>query len=498
MIAHRFRVEPSVPWPRVFGPNWGGAGEEKRGLRFPAERRSVLIRVLQKQGRSHSEALQKLADERSVTVTTGQQIGLGLGPLYTVLKIADAMAVAQGLEERWGIPVVPVFWMATEDHDAQEINHFWLGSRKFSHSIQPALHPVGGLAAHWAIPALEEAIEGVSGWQEKSILADWLRIYKSSSTLSEAVKKLVFRYFDPEKLLVLDPSDPELKAVFQPALLQEVESSIVSTAWEREKNRFPYAPERAIVPQAANVFLLQPNGERRYSGDREELLHAAENEPHRLSPNALLRPVYQEWILPNVVYVGGPGEAVYWNQLPEAFDRFQVPLPAFKLRSGATWLSASAAKAWKKSGLSWNELMTQTPEPRRSLQDAAEKQIQSRWEEWKLPLKTGMDRLEEQADRMHPELKVMAAAWRARMEREQLRWEEHARRWAKQHSVWAQDRIELVLDEVLPEGIPQERRWTALWAETQGGRHFAANLVSALNPWESEHLVIIPDESWKQ
>jgi hypothetical protein len=101
--------------------------------------------------------------------------------------------------------------------------------------------------------------------------------------------------------------------------------------------------------------------------------------------------------------------------------------------------------------------------------------------------------LDAQSQAMNPQMEVLVAAWRAKMEREQRKWEEHARRWARESSSKAQDRLELALAEVLPSGIPQERRWTALWAEVQAGRNFAPQLVESLNPWTSEHLVFTPD-----
>jgi uncharacterized protein YllA (UPF0747 family) len=223
-----------------------------------------------------------------------------------------------------------------------------------------------------------------------------------------------------------------------------------------------------------------------------ECLQLAEFTPDRLSPNALLRPIYQEWILPNVAYVGGPGEAVYWNQLPAVFEALGLPLPVFKQRSGATWLSAKAASAWERSGMNWQTLLAKAPNERQSLQEAAESAAQGLWSEWQSTLEDGFRVLDAQSRAMNPQMEVLAAAWRAKMSREQRKWEEHARRWARNNSATAQDRLELVLAEALPSGIPQERRWTALWAEVQAGRNFVPQLVESLNPWTSEHLVFTP------
>ena len=492
-MVERHPLAASVPWPRPHGIDAYGASDVQRGRNFPKEFRSTLVDVLRRQGQSKSTAVDKLAQSEALTVTTGQQLGLGLGPLYTVLKIADTVALARALEDRLKVPVVPVFWLASEDHDAQEINHLWHGGQRFSHTVQPAQHAVGPLPASLALPALEALSQAAKGWHEKEICDRWLHIYRTSNTLAEAVRALVFSYFDPQELVVLDPNDSALKQLFQPVLVREARESLVLNAWNQSKDGFPYPLDKAIAPQTFNAFAFGSTGERRYSEDLQESLHLAETAPERLSPNALLRPIYQEWILPNVAYVGGPGEAVYWNQLPAVFESLDLPLPIFKQRSGATWLSAKGARAWGRTGLDWQTLLAQTPNERQSLQEAAESAVQSPWSEWQSALADGFRILEDQSRSMNPQMEVLAAAWRAKMSREQRKWEEHARRWARENSSKAQDRLELVLEEVLPSGIPQERRWTALWAEVQAGRNFAPQLVEMLNPWTSEHLVFTPD-----
>ena len=418
-MVERHPLAASVPWPRSHGIEAYGASDVQRGRNFPIEFRSTLVEVLRRQGQSKSTAVDKLAQSEALTVTTGQQLGLGLGPLYTVLKIADTIALARALEDRLKVPVVPVFWLASEDHDAQEINHLWHGGQRFSHTVQPAQHAAGPLPAILALPALEGLRQAAKGWHEQEICDRWLHIYSTSHTLSEAVRALVFSYFDSQELVVLDPNDSALKQLFQPVLVREARESLVLNAWNQSKDRFPYPLDKAIAPQTFNAFAFGPTGERRYSEDLQESLHLAETAPERLSPNALLRPIYQEWILPNVAYVGGPGEAVYWNQLPAVFEALDLPLPVFKQRSGATWLSAKGARAWERSGLDWQTLLAQTPNERRSLQEAAESAVQSPWSEWQSALQDGFRMLDAQSQAMNPQMEVLVAAWRAKMDREQ-------------------------------------------------------------------------------
>jgi uncharacterized protein YllA (UPF0747 family) len=453
-----------------------------------------LLQALRNQGQENSAAWAKLAVPESVTVTTGQQIGLGLGPLYTVLKIADTIALARVLEKHLKVPVVPVFWMATEDHDAQEINHVWCGNQKISHRVVPAQHSVGPLPASLALPALHDLQEAVHGTNAERIAEVWSQIYRHAATLAEAVRTLVFRYFDSNELLVLDPMDLDLKRSFAPVLVQEARESVLLTAWQQTQKNQPDFPGTPIEPQRFNALVWNEKGERRYPTAEVDSLALAQNHPEVCSPNALLRPVYQEYILPNVAYVGGPGEAVYWSQLPLAFAAFGIPFPVFKRRSGATWLSPQGRRAWQKAGLLWSEVPVSPVSAREELQKAAEESMQMAWSEWQIPMEQGFRHLAAVSERMDTSLQSMAAAWKAKMDRERRRWEEHARRWSAKTLSAADLRLEVLQREAYPQGIPQERVWSAMWAESHAGVHFATDLTNNLDAWKSEHLIWV--DAW--
>ena len=494
MIAERIPLEPVGQGLRPHVPGSYGPDEAARGLRFPADRRNRLIQALRNQGQENSAALSKLAVPEAVTVTTGQQIGLGLGPLYTVLKIADTVALARALEMHLKVPVVPVFWMATEDHDAQEINHVWHGNQKVSHRVVPAQHSVGPLPASLALPALRDLQESVQGTDAERIAEAWSQIYAHAATLAEAVRTLVFRYFDSNELLVLDPMDLDLKCSFSPVLVQEAQDSVLLTAWQQTRNAQPDFSGSPIEPHRFNAFVWNEAGERRYPTSGVDPVALAQDHPDTCSPNALLRPVYQEFILPNVAYVGGPGEAVYWSQLPLAFAAFGIPFPVFKRRSGATWLSPKGRRAWQKAGLAWSEVPVAPISGREELQKAAEVALEKAWSEWQIPMGQGFKHLEALSSRMDPSLLALSGAWKAKMDREKLRWEEHARRWAAKSLEASGLRLEMLQREAYPQGTPQERVWSALWAESQAGVHFATDLTNQLDAWKSEHLIWV--DAW--
>jgi len=494
VIAERILLDPVGQGLRPHELPSYGPDEAARGLRFPADRRTRLLQALRNQGQENSAAWAKLALPESVTVTTGQQIGLGLGPLYTVLKIADTVALARALETHLKVPVVPIFWMATEDHDADEINHVWHGNQKFSHSVVPAQHSVGPLLSSLALPAFLDLQKSVKGTDAERIAEAWSQIYAHATTLAEAVRTLVFRYFDSNELLVLDPMDLDLKRSFAPVLVQEAREAVLLTAWQQTQRSLTNFTGTPIEPQRFNAFVWNEAGERRYPTEEVNPVALAQDHPELCSPNALLRPVYQEYILPNVAYVGGPGEAVYWSQLPLAFAAFGIPFPIFKRRSGATWLSPKGRRAWQKSSMKWSEVPVAPVSGREELQLAAEEAMQLAWSEWQIPMEQGFKQLNALSSGMDASLVALTAAWKAKMERERRRWEEHARRWAARTLSAADLRLETLQREAYPQGIPQERVWSALWAESQAGVQFATELVDALDPWKSEHLIWV--DAW--
>lgn len=327
-----------------------------RSRRFDAGRREVLCAAIRRQykgvdgfaGSAAEESLELLAGDATFTVTTGQQVHLFLGPLYVVYKIADAIQKARMYQERWpDRRFVPVFWMATEDHDFEEIARVkafgaeWRWDR--SHG-----GPVGRLGLEGLQPILDALDTRISDPQARPEWEALKDIYNGSPTLAAATRKLVHRYFGKYGLLCIDPDDAVLKQQFQADMQAELLLGRYSKAVQRSTDSLA---ERGVPPAAAvrnpNLFMLDAAGMRRriarveegfrlFPGEEpaaeESLSTLLQQAPERFSPNVLFRPLYQERILPNVAYIAGPSEYIYWCQTRELFAEAGMAKPALVRR----------------------------------------------------------------------------------------------------------------------------------------------------------------------
>lgn len=327
-----------------------------RARRFDAERRKDLAGILRRQyadvpdfeGSAAERSLRLLERDGTFTVTTGQQAHLFLGPLYVVYKISDAIQKAALYKQRWpNRDFVPVFWMATEDHDFEEIASIRAFGTEFSWERSHG-GPVGRLTLDGMHPLLEALDARISDPQARGEWEALKSIYESSANLASATRKIVHRYFGPYGLLCLDPDDAALKRQFLP----DMEAELVLGRYSKAVKRGTENLAGSGVPPAAavrdpNMFVLDEAGMRRrisrgedgfklFPGEariaEDALANRLQRTPEDFSPNVLFRPLYQERILPNVAYIAGPSEYVYWCQTKDLFTEAGMAAPALVRR----------------------------------------------------------------------------------------------------------------------------------------------------------------------
>ncbi|MBP7514018.1 MAG: bacillithiol biosynthesis cysteine-adding enzyme BshC [Flavobacteriales bacterium] len=343
--------------------------------RFDPDMRATLCAVLEQQydGTDIDPAvranLDALRQEQTLTVTTGHQLCLFTGPLYVPFKILNIIRLARELSTP-AKPVVPVFWMATEDHDRAEIDHAWLGDRKVQWPGDAA-GPVGRLPLA-GIDAVLKEVDVLLGFGPH---ADELRAilracYRKGSTLAQATRLFVNALFGRFGLVIIDADDKRLKSAFAPVMQEELLNQITirtvryandklvghyePQAHAREINLFHIsASKRSRIDLVDDHFQVLDGGP---TFTAERILVELQLHPELFSPNVLLRPVYQETVLPNVAYIGGGGELAYWLQLRWLFQGLQVPMPALVLRTSALFLHHRQAEKWRASGLRVEDL----------------------------------------------------------------------------------------------------------------------------------------------
>ena len=288
-----------------------------------------------------------LENESTYTVTTGHQLCLLGGPQYFIHKIISTIKLSMQLKEAFPENnFVPVFWLASEDHDFEEINNvkFFKKNLKIDTNYTG---PVGRLNANIFTNVIQELNEILGDTKNESEIRDlFTRAYKSGS-LSQATSTWVNELFKDFGLVILDGDDIELKRSFLPVLKDELINrksieAILKTSGQLKE--LGYSVQ--ATPREINLFYIENNIRERIvfennkysvlntelSFSESELLNLLESNPDRFSPNAVMRPVYEEAILPNLAYIGGPGEIAYWLQLKLNFDRLKIEYPLLIVR----------------------------------------------------------------------------------------------------------------------------------------------------------------------
>jgi len=316
--------------------------------RFDAEKRQVLQSVLVRQMGSldlsvaQKEHLQALNQPHTYTVCTGQQIHVGGGPLFVWAKISSTLAWAKAIQsQNPGTRVVPVFWMATEDHDFDEIKGLDLWGKHYELTGAEG-GPVGRMPAE-ELKALKTAIIRDFPHLSEALNQYW-QVFDQATDLADAYRRLIHRYFADSGLLILDPDDSELKKLALPLWEQELGSGLLSQALSSATARLQQAGQPAPAHvREVNAFWLGEQTRQRI--EERQSLETIHERVAEISPNVLLRPLYQQAILPNLAYIAGPTEFRYWFQTAEAFVQSQLYMPQLLLREA--WLELPQS-VWKK------------------------------------------------------------------------------------------------------------------------------------------------------
>jgi bacillithiol biosynthesis cysteine-adding enzyme BshC len=312
--------------------------------------------------------LELLAKENTFTVTTGHQLSLLTGPLYFVLKILHTVKLAEELSDKYpNSNFVPVFWMASEDHDFEEINQVNIFNQKFSWNTDQT-----GAVGRFTMENWSEFIQQIKGLfsnHHEGQIQAILDAYDGNN-LAEASFKMVNTLFGHEGVLVLDGDDAKLKSLFAPIIEKELTEQLSFSAVEKTNQLLV---EKGLSTQAfareINIFLLEKGSRERiqyedgvYFTDagtrysKEEILSLLKSNPEKFSPNVILRPFYQELILPNLCYLGGGGEMAYWLQLKGVFETYKVPYPLIQVRNSMMIIDNSTQQKMENVGWATEQL----------------------------------------------------------------------------------------------------------------------------------------------
>jgi bacillithiol biosynthesis cysteine-adding enzyme BshC len=481
---------------------------------YSQENRKTLVASLRDQydilevGQAVEENIALLEKENTFTITTGHQLCLMTGPIYFLYKIISTINLCKQLKDHYPeCHFVPIYWMASEDHDFEEISSFRFRDKSFHWNREPA-----GAVGELPLDDLQEVLTLFEQHLGNSLAAqkvkEWIsKSYRKASDLSEATFRLVHELFQSEGLIVIEPNKASLKALFKPFVKEELTAqksyhSVVDQIQKIQKGyNEKYIPQ--VNPRTINLFYLIPGGrfrieknenhfllhgtEKRFT--KTELLDILERHPERFSPNVILRPVYQEVILPNLCYIGGGGELAYWFQLKKNFDRLEVPFPLLLLRNSALLFTKKQGEKAKKLNLEKADLFLK----RDTLINKKVRQISNidlDLSSLKAQLKKQFKQLDDLVDQTDSSFKGAVEAQKVKQIKGLNRLEKRLLKAQKRVLSDQVQRLVRLHDQLFPEDTLQERthNFSSFYLET--GDSLLSLLLESLDPLNPNFILI--------
>jgi bacillithiol biosynthesis cysteine-adding enzyme BshC len=485
---------------------------------FPHPRAEVALALAREQpegseARRNAEALQ---DPRTLAVVTGQQAVLFGGPLYVLYKALAAMELARHMSETLKTKVVPVFWVASDDHDFAEIRatthmdgNSELKTLRYEPAVEPNLQPASTIILDQTIDPLAKSVRDLlppSPWRDE-VCDAMVAAYQPGVSISRAFSRLL-QHFLPG-LVIMDPAVPALKALMRPVIDREIaELSPTSRLAAGIGEKLLAAGYHQQVPVRASGFLnlfLVTDGKRRALGvsekgievrggnqvmSREELLARIAASPEDASPGVMLRPLAQDYLLPTIAYIGGPAEVAYHAQIGPSYAHFGVPRPVIFPRPSFSLVDAATARAMDAEGLSFEELQTDTETLLARAAREANPEVERSFSASRAAVEAAFGQVEATLAKLDPTLRgaAQSALGRALHQMEGL--QEKALRTMKRQDATRADRMRRTRDFIFPGGALQERgvSWISLLARY--GPPIIDDIRKKMDPWAKGHQVL--------
>lgn len=446
--------------------------------------------------------LNLLLDNGTFTVTTGHQLNLFTGPIYFLYKILTTIKLSEQLTTK-GISTVPVYWMASEDHDMDEIRFVSVFGQKIEWKTN-----WNGASGKSPCTGINDAIEEIrlklgNSPEALELLNIFSEAYSNSSSLSIATRKLVHELFQKFGLIILDPDSPQLKREFQPIILDDLKNQsaekLVNETIAELKNDFNiqvhprninlfYLTEssRERIVKKENIYSLA-NGMKQWS--ETEIIQEATDFPERFSPNVVLRPLYQEKILPNLATIGGPSEIAYWLEYKSMFNHYNIPFPVLILRNCLLIVDSAAMERKDKYGIRLEELFLSADELKK-LFIQSNPELSFSVEQYLNKIESEFDRLGEEISSVDGSLKGNVEAERQKLRNGLKTLEEKAIRARKKKHENELNQIQKLKEKLFPNNGLQERSENFASFYLRYGSKFITELYSMIDPFSNNFNIL--------
>lgn len=468
------------------------------------------------------ESIEKLRNKDSVVVIGGQQAGILTGPLYSIHKVISIIAFARQKEKELGVPVVPVFWIAGEDHDYAEVNHIYLQNKS---QLEKWVYPNKVLDKRMVTDCvlnkevcLEWAKDIIETFGEtdytNSLIELTERAIESSETFVDFFAFIIMSLFKEQGLLLVDSGDRNFRMLEKEILSEQVKNVVKITAAVEEQQKElagnGYSKTIDISPMAANLFyydeehferiLLEYDPEKGvFSGkdglisfSEEQLILMANEQPGKLSNNVVTRPLMQESLFPTLAFIAGPGEISYWAELKKAFEEMDMKMPPIIPRINITLLERDLESDIADLNLDLQEvLLNGTSESKKAFIDLVkDRSFDVLFEDTKKQLKNNYELIEAQAKKEYKGLLPLLKK-NENILLEQISFMERKIEEALhlKHDVTLRKYEQIDLS-IRPSGGPQERMWNIYYFLNKYGLDFVERLMELSYEFDGRHKVV--------
>ncbi len=462
--------------------------------------------------------IERFKDSDSVVVIGGQQAGILTGPLYTIHKVISIVSLARKTEQQLGVPVIPVFWIAGEDHDIQEINHIFVEEQgNVKKSTYPVISRQKKSASLLQLDKTQATqwIERILMSYEETNYTNDLRmkltqLLNDSYTFTDFFAKLILALFSDTGIVVMDAAEENVRLLerdFFKQLIEkqaEVTEVVLKQQVSLQANEYPKTLE--VMDDAANIF-YEHQGERQLlfwrdekfvtkdglvSFSKQELLHIAEITPQLLSNNVVTRPLMQEYLFPTLAFIAGPGEIAYWAELQKAFHLFNWSMPPVISRMTMTLIERNIANDIEEINVSLSEILHEGTA--NAVSNWLNEQTDPHFEEEIAKLKIEIENI-------HRSLRVVGMEIAPHLSslfvknaeniQKQLDFLHHTlqKTLYEKHDVQVKKFLR-VGNAIRPNNAPQERIWNVLYFLNKYGFDFCNQLSTVDYEWNKNHKLV--------
>ncbi|MDQ3346894.1 MAG: bacillithiol biosynthesis cysteine-adding enzyme BshC [Acidobacteriota bacterium] len=511
-IAPLYAGDPSSPqaWRDAIDRRHGHPGNTVRIAQ-------VLAAQQERRGapRAAREAAARLGDSTTVAVVTGQQAGAFGGPLFTLLKAVTAIQLARKVSTEQGAAVVPVFWVDAEDHDWEEVRSCTVLDSEFQPATITLANPEGAGELPIAALMLDERIgESLAALTAalpstdftEAITGSLRSAYLPGTNMAGAFATWIESLLGPYGLVVFESADPAAKQLAGPVFLHELRapgrtSALAATAGSQLAAR---GHDPQVVPQPDSLALFHLNGVRRAirrQGDgfiigdtsvsAQALVHEAETDPSRFSPNVLLRPVVQDTLFPTICYVAGPSELAYLGQLGGVYEHFGIPMPLMFPRASATLVDSSAARFLSKYDFRLADLRPQDESAlNRLLQSQLPPEVEQSLKDAEDAIRAALQRVIDAMPALDPTLAGAARTTVGKMEHDLRSLQSKVIQAAKRRDDTLRRQFTRAQAQIFPTGHPQERTLGMVFFLNRYGPALVDRLLEELPLEMGRHWVV--------